>query len=156
MSCVFAHFVELRCETWPNPRTKVPWCVILPHAKEGGRCSRCFKNTGTRSGFCSSVRCRFFISCRSTSGCGIMSCICRSMTGFRFGRALSCFMFCGISMCRGACSGPVSGPGMCFTGRWRRCFRVRLSVRPCLCFIRRVWIFARAQRGPAWLVRCAA
>lgn len=50
----------------------------------------------------------------------------------------------------------VSGPGMCFTGRWRRCFRVRLSVRPCLCFIRRVWIFARAQRGPAWLVRCAA
>ena len=36
------------------------------------------------------------------------------------------------------------------------CFRVRLSVRPCLCFIRRVWIFARAQRGPAWLVRCAA
>ena len=32
------------------------------------------------------------------------------------------------------------------------CFR----VRPCLCFIRRAWIFARAQRGPAWLVRCAA
>ena len=42
------------------------------------------------------------------------------------------------------------------------CFRARdvfyrqVAALPCLCFILRVWIFARAQRGPAWLVRCAA
>ena len=44
-----------------------------------------------RSGFCSSVCCQRFISCRSTSACGIISCICRSMTGCRSGRPLSCF-----------------------------------------------------------------
>ena len=36
LSYICAHFVELRCKTWPNAHTKALRCAILSHAKEGG------------------------------------------------------------------------------------------------------------------------